>query len=195
MRLAVIALVLAIALPARAQEYLDDLPALSTKLGAKPMYCATTLPDRQICTWHDRSFHLVCEFDGAGKRTGAPCSRQPDNVSMGTFPRTSAKDQDAKMQRSKPILADAARTQLDDARSVEQVSAVIGAGPIWCHRGDLMTCSWHAVRRTPGYRRLARIADAPGKQLNVHCLFEVDGSARDKGSCTVLVGGRPEPSL
>jgi hypothetical protein len=56
-----------------------------------------------------------------------------------------------------------------------------------------MTCSWHAVRRTPGYIELSRIADEPRDKLNLRCVLAADGASRAGGSCTTAVGGRPEP--
>lgn len=194
-----IALALAwlIAASAWAQAEPADRAAVSASVGREPMYCAATHPDRQLCTWRDaRTFHLVCELDGSGKRTAAPCIRQPDNVEMWTFPTTSQTSRPGstvrKTKRSRTELIAAARAELDAAQSLEQVVERIGAGPVWCQRGDGLVCSWHAVRRTPGYMRLSRIANAPGKKVNVRCGFDADGRSHGPGTCDVTVGGRPE---
>lgn len=174
-----------------------DRAAVSASVGHEPMYCAATRLDRQLCTWRDaRTFHLVCELDGSDKRTATPCVRQPDNVAMWTFPTTSQASRPGstvrKTKGSRTELIAAARAELDAAQSLEEVVERIGAGPVWCQRGDGLVCSWHAVRRTPGYMRLSRIANAPGKKVNVHCRFDADGRLHGPGACDVTVGGRPE---
>ena len=172
---------------------------ITAQLGDGPMYCATTLPDRVLCTWHEaRAFHLVCELDAAGKRTPAPCTRQPDNVQMSVFPAKQPGGPGTVVHNPKvaargEVIA-AARAELDAAQSLEQVVEAVGAGPVWCQRRDVLVCSWHAVRRTPGYLRLSRVADAPGSKVNLRCTFDAEGRSHAPGACAVTVGGNPEPT-
>lgn len=195
MKRALAAIAFAVALPAGAQDEPAGLAAISAKAGHEPMYCATTTPDRQLCTWRDAdTFRLVCELDAAGQRTATPCQRRPDNELMWTYPNSTTGQPTRAKAAARERLRSDAKAQLDAARSLEQLVQFVGVGPVWCRSdGAAMTCSWHAVRRTPGYVELSRIADAPRKKLNLHCVLAADGASRADDSCTMSVGGRPEP--
>ncbi|MBW2494171.1 MAG: hypothetical protein JRE43_05425 [Deltaproteobacteria bacterium] len=83
---------------------------------------------------------------------------------------------------------------LETAQSVRQVSEFVGAGPKSCSTdGEHLVCTWHAVRRTPGYISLARITRAPGKKLDMTCQFQDRGQSRDAGSCRAYVEGETPP--
>jgi hypothetical protein len=63
----------------------------------------------------------------------------------------------------------------------------VGAGPAWCAPDDAFVCRWYAVRRTPGYIRLAPIANAAGKKLAAVCRFGIGESAAGEPPCSVEV--------
>lgn len=169
-----------------------DSGDMSWVLGSPPMFCALVGGGRQLCTWHvGNSFHLVCELDGDGKTVGDPCVRRDDNVSMSTFSRKRSKFHSGTRRRKERREAgEEAIAELDEAQSLRQVVELVGAGPRWCHSGASLTCTWHLVRRTPGYITIARVANAPGKKLDLICRFNESGETRDDGSCRAGVAGR-----
>ncbi|MFP8878487.1 MAG: hypothetical protein AAEJ52_19285 [Myxococcota bacterium] len=174
-------------------ESTSDVDGVSSKLGADPVHCAQ-LPDQEICTWHlrARGEHIVCYFDVTEPSVNRPCLRTNDNLSMLVFPQRRFLKVTGLRPTSRQLqLSEEAKQQLDDSSTLEAVVKLIGAGPIWCRKGDALVCGWHAVRRTPGYITLARIAGAPGKKLAVVCRFAPDGLAREPGSCRVFKSSRP----
>jgi hypothetical protein len=195
MRPALVAFAVFAAGAAWAQDDFADRAAVTAKVGREPYYCAHTLADRQLCTWSDGGAdHLVCEFDAAGKRTATPCLRRPDNEQMWSFPAATNGPRTTAKSNTRAQLRAEAQAQLDATRSLEQMVSFVGAGPVWCHAdGAALTCSWHVVRRTPGYIEISRIANEPGKKANLHCVFAADGASRADGSCTTSIGGRAEP--
>jgi hypothetical protein len=70
---------------------------------------------------------------------------------------------------------------------VDGVIDFVGAGPVWCAADDALVRGWYAVRRTPGYIRLACIANAAGKKLAVVCSFSTGESAAGEPACSVEV--------
>lgn len=70
------------------------------------------------------------------------------------------------------------------------LSNYVGEAPNSCVRsGADQACEWRAIRRTPGYEDLARIAGVRRKKVRLLCILPFDGSPRDPDSCRVLVGG------
>jgi len=162
-----------------------------------PIYCAAIGDDRHICTWHEgRSYHLVCELDSEGQLVEEPCIRRDDNVSMYTYPDRKVKKRsrlsDARMRRK---LCQEEFSALEAAKSIRQVSEFVGAGPNWCQiSGDALTCTWHAVRRTPGYISLARIVSTTHSKIDMNCKFKKNGQNREDGTCHAYIAGRTPPS-
>jgi hypothetical protein len=167
---------------------LEENRYLSWILGTDPIYCAFIENDRQFCTWHEASaLHLVCELDAKGRLIGEPCIRQDDNTSMHVFPsdnKTGRPDRISPGKRRR--MCEASLSTLNAAQSIRQVSEYVGAGPKSCHiDGDTTTCTWHAVRRTPGYIALARIVKTKSKKIDLICEFSENGKSRGDGSCRV----------
>jgi len=182
------------ALPSSAE--FKDFDSLSRALGGPPIYCASIADDRRICTWHEgRSHHYVCELDSEGLRVGEPCIRQDDNTAMVTFPR-SVEKYSGRWRREKIMeVCEAEFAALEAAKSVRAVCEFVGAGPKSCSSdGEDLTCTWHAVRRTPGYISLARITRSPGKRFDMTCKFRDHGQTRDDGTCHVYIAGETPPA-
>jgi hypothetical protein len=169
-----------------------DLASLSAELGGEPLYCAHVAGDAQLCTWHvRRREHVVCELAADGQRTAAPCLRRPDNESMLTFPSGSGPGPTVWSRPSRSRLRHAARTELADARTLDDMVRLVGAGPVWCEQGEQLACGWYVRRRTPGYITVARAADAPGRKVGLVCRFAPDGSP---AACTAAASPRaPAP--
>jgi hypothetical protein len=191
MRFGRTAVLLALAsLPAVAVS--DDRLQASSVFGSVPISCALVGIDRQICTWHEgRSHHVVCEIDSKGQLVGEPCVRSADNESMRAFPSRKSKYRsgiDARNQ--KEALRREAKSLPAAARSLRDVIDLVGAGPSLCMGGDVLSCRWHAVRRTPGFITLSRIANTRGMRLDLICKFKSNGDDREQGSCNVGIAGR-----
>jgi hypothetical protein len=177
------------ALPSNADP--EDFDSLSRNLGGQPIYCAAIAADHRICTWHEGRYrHHVCEFDSEGKRVGEPCIQQDDNTTMTTFPRSVEKYSGRLRRAKKREVCEAAFAALETAKSVREVNEFVGAGPKSCSvEGGHLSCTWHAVRRTPGYISLARISHASGKKIDMTCKFEDGGQSRDSGTCHLYTAG------
>ena len=169
-----------------------DFPTLGP---SPPVYCASIADDRQICTWHERNtHHYVCELDAEGRRVGDQCIHRLDNTSMSTFRGTTNYISGRRRRMMKTEMCQTEFTALEAAKSIRQVCEFVGAGPKTCVvDGEEITCNWHAVRRTPGYISLARIARAPGKKLDMTCKFKERGENRESGTCQVYVAGEAPP--
>jgi hypothetical protein len=197
MRLALwpfVALLAFAALPSSAG--LEESDSLFRKLGGPPIYCAFIAADRQICTWHEaRSRHFVCELDSEGRLVGELCIQQDDNTTMTTFPETAKYRTGRRRQMKKKEMCQTEFAALEAAKSVRELCEFVGAGPRSCHvSGEDITCTWHAVRRTPGYISLARIARAPGKKVDMTCKFNDRGQSRESGTCHVYIAGKTPPT-
>ncbi len=168
-----------------------DVSDVSRKIGSGPLYCAT-VPGRQICTWHEkRTQHVVCNFDETGIRIDRWCLITSDNELMITFPGPAPR---RKARTANRDLRNAAREKLGALRTLDDVIELVGAGPAWCGVGEMITCGWRLARRTPGYILFARVANAPGKKLDVLCRFDRSGGILSDG-CHVEVMGSFRPPL
>jgi hypothetical protein len=174
---------------------LEESDSLFRKLGGPPIYCAFIAADRQICTWHEgRSHHYVCELDSEGRRVGELCIQRDDNTSMVTFRGTARNHSGRRRRMEKKEICQTEFAALEAAKSVLEVCEFVGAGPRSCSvDGEDITCTWHAVRRTPGYISLARIARAPGKKVDMTCKFKEHGESRESGTCYVYIAGETPP--
>jgi len=167
-----------------------DASDFSLKIGSGPLYCAT-VPGRQICTWHEkRTRHVVCDLDEAGVRTDQPCLITSDNEAMLSFP-SRGRSSAGKMLTRKRDMQNAAREKLESLRTLDDVIELVGAGPAWCRVGEEVTCGWNAVRRTPGYIVLSRVANLPGKKVDVLCRFDRSGGILSDGCRVELMGSFP----
>jgi hypothetical protein len=175
---------------------LEEPQPLFQTLGRDPIYCAFIAADRQICTWHEgKSNHFVCELDSEGRLVGELCIRRDDNTSMTTFPSTAKNRSGRRRRMEKKKVCETEFAALEAAKSVREVCEFVGAGPRSCSvNAEDITCTWHAVRRTPGYISLARIARAAGKKVDMTCQFKEHGQSRESGTCHVYIAGKTPPS-
>ncbi len=168
-----------------------DVSEFSWIIGSGPLYCAN-VPGRQICTWDERrTQHVVCDFDEAGIRTGRSCLITSDNRVMQTFPNRTAHRR--KARTANRDLRNAAQAKLGTLRTLDDVIELVGAGPAWCGVGEKITCGWKLARRTPGYILFARVANAPGKKLEVWCRFDRSGGVLSDGCHVKLKGSFTPP--
>lgn len=180
----------------------EALAKLSARIGGAPDFCARIGEQGRVCTWHHRrQEHVVCAFGLpalAQELMGETCLRTPDNENMQTFRVTRSRKgarryPDRKQQRTE------ARAALDRAERLADVIRLVGAGPRWCAADGSgpasLACSWHLVRRTPGYNLFGRAANAPGKKLNLLCSFPGPLEPRAAGdACSIEEGGAPSPA-
>jgi hypothetical protein len=170
-----------------------DVAGVSSKIGRDPLYCAA-VPGREICTWHEkrRARHVVCDFDEAGVRTDRSCLVKSDNEEMLSFP-SRGRGRVGKAQKIRRELRSAAEAKLEGLRTLDDVIELAGAGPAWCRVGEEVTCVWKAVRRTPGYILLSRVANVQGKKLDVMCRFDGSGEILLEVCRVELKGSFPPP--
>jgi hypothetical protein len=185
-----VALLAFVALPSSAG--LGEPGSLLRNPISSPIHCAFIAADRQICTWHEgRSRHFVCELDAEGRLVGEPCIQQDDNTTMTTFPETAKNRTGRRRRMAKKGMCQTEFAALEAAKNVREVCEFVGAGPKSCDvNGEGITCTWHAVRRTPGYISLARIAHAAGKRIDMTCKFSEHGQNREGGTCHVYIAGK-----
>jgi len=62
------------------------------------------------------------------------------------------------------------------ARDLDDIIALVGAGPVWCLGGETLECGWFATRRTPGYVTVARFAGVAGRKVALTCAFGPDAN-------------------
>jgi len=178
---------------ARAADEAADIAAITAKTGRPPLYCASLPGDRRVCTWHERKTqHLVCEFDASSVRTAKPCLQSPANESMRTYTKS---DRKGARQPRTGIAAEekqAARLAFAGARDLDDIIALVGAGPVWCLGGETLECGWFATRRTPGYVTVARFAGVAGRKVALTCAFGPDANLL-ADSCTAKAARSTRP--
>ena len=164
------------------------MDAITMQLGSSPRHCAALTAGHRVCTWHvERTRHVVCELDPA--RRSLQCLDSPDNENVQTFPSGSPRKRKANAAKRKALI-EAARAELSGAHTLWDLTRLVGAGPRECDAGERLACSWHLVRRTPGYVTLARITEAPGKKIDLECTLPDRTAPRAPASCRVGVSER-----
>lgn len=161
----------------------------------EPLRCAPSREGWELCVWQLTDRHaawypladalgnqnarvnLICEFPNGG---GA---RERDCLALSAV---SAPTQGWGKQRLRAGAAEA-QARLDAARTVWDVSALVGDVPARCSLIDAGTrlCVWNLNNRTQGYAVLLPLLEERAR-LQLSCTFPVDGSPRGPGTCRAL---------
>lgn len=176
---------------ARAESLPDsaaDVVSISWWMANLPLHCARISTDHEICTWRGRkTLNVTCQVDRAtGALAGSePCVVRRDNEEMRAWAPTTHKEgkERERGEAQKRQLQRAAAADWARALTLQQVTRFVGVGPDRCSLGNELTCSWVAVRRTPGYIPLARLTQMNGPKIRILCRFPLDGANRGKDSC------------
>jgi hypothetical protein len=123
--------------------------------------------------------HLICFFPTDEKTGGHDCTVFPAARTLSATPSggpekgSAFEDWPAQMH-----------TRFDAARTISEMSWLIGSGPDTCVELDeeYTRCQWQLNDATPGYLTLARIVDS-NHQLRLTCAFPDDGTPRAAGDC------------
>ena len=163
---------------------------LGSYLG-KPPRCATLSDGITYCTWLlnqgsrvweplakgmgiDTYVSVVCRFPESGERSHRSwCQTWPANAKESPF-----------RGRGR----NAALATLAQALTLDELVALMGAGPYTCERpageDTEQVCRWRTGNRTLGYAVLRTIVDAE-KRVELACQLESADVPRDPDGCTV----------
>ena len=193
-----------------ASRYLSNhstFRAIETYLGSYPDNCEQATLTTEVCLWElgdqDSAWNLLAEGIEATGQIGLICEfptdeSERDPGSCSVHPRVSNRDYFYfSVRRSDPkrlILAkrykEYAISLLAGARTISQLSALVGDVPQCYPRADFFYCRWKADRRTYGHGTLAQSIDAPfRKRVKLICKLPSSGEPRDPKSCQVRIDG------
>jgi hypothetical protein len=188
---------------------------LEVFLGRPPVRCIASRAGLELCAWQlgnrDREWkplarsidtrarvNVLCEVpaDGSARAPGS-CSVHPceSDHSPWALPnlhpsrRGDASVADRRAARER--VARRAQATLDDARTLLEISLLVGEAPDECRSAQpgVRTCLWRATSRTHGHGMLAATIEAPRrKKVRLECRLPADGTAREPGSCEVEIG-------
>ena len=85
----------------------------------------------------------------------------------------------------------AALAELESARTLVELSHLVGITPVDCWPGlpGSQICLWRATAKTPGHGTLAASIAAPlSKKVVMRCSLPLDGQPRNPRSCQVEIG-------
>ena len=179
-----------------------------------PDRCTWSRPNHEICSWRlgnrekawwtlaptvhtDYQVNVLCELAIDGSPSERACEVYPRK--SGAFPATAPVAAAGAPESSVPAglpsaesaharSAESAQRALDEARSVWEVSDLVGDAPDHCFAadGESQVCVWNAGNQVRGYAILAAIADT-SERVRLSCSFPSDGSPRAWESCRVGV--------
>jgi hypothetical protein len=164
-------------------------------MGNLPLYCTRTSEALEICTWHGRdSLNLACEIHRSEAAPGASgrCVSRPDNEEMDAWPSflrptgKKGKERGKGQPKESETIRRTTHASWAARGSVWEVTEFVGVGPDRCAMGAALTCSWIAVRATPGYIDLARLSDLNGSKIRVLCRFPAYDAPRTEDSCVLV---------
>ena len=157
----------------------------------EPLRCPASREGWEICVWQLGDRHaawyalaealrtssrvnLICEFPSGG---GA---RERDCLTMAAASLPTLGWGRSRLRAG----AAEAQAQLDTARTVWDVTALVGDAPVRCNLVDAGTrfCVWQATERSQGFAVLLPLLEKRAR-LQLSCSFPVDGSPRGPGSC------------
>lgn len=163
--------------------------------GHEPERCVYSAPSLELCSWRlgesDRGWavlaeplgtrsdlNLVCEIpiDGSPRAEGSCIGYA---LAASPLPAVSASIGAVEARR------DAAEQRLAAARTVRELSDLLGDAPDKCLTGmGVQTCAWSVSEEAVGYGLVGALASSAGA-LELRCLVPLDGSPRAADSCTV----------
>jgi hypothetical protein len=85
----------------------------------------------------------------------------------------------------------AAQGEIDAARTLVEISRMMGTTPVGCTPGlpGSQVCLWKGTARVPGHGTLAAsIGASMSKKVIMRCSLPLDDSPRNPGSCQVQIG-------
>jgi hypothetical protein len=163
---------------------------------AEPLRCPASRDGWEICVWQlgDRNaawyalaqtlgthyrVNVICEFPSGGGARERDCLALP-----AASPPTQGKS--PKRLHTSPAEAQA---QLDAARTIWELSALVGDAPVRCSSVDERSrfCVWQATNRTKGFATLLPLLEKRAR-LQLSCTLPADGSQRAPGSCRAQPG-------
>ncbi|MEZ4215205.1 MAG: hypothetical protein R3E88_01920 [Myxococcota bacterium] len=172
--------------------------ALSQRLGKSPHTCVDADVAHRVCSWElgarDAAWPEISGAMGIEQKVGVVCVVPVDDgggeLNRCTTTVRARHSLAASLARARGTLGDraptllpddahAARAAIDAARTVGELSFVLGEAPRQClrKRADEIECHWWITSRSAGYRIAATAADSSSK-LAVVCTFPFDGSPR-----------------
>ena len=190
------------------------LAEIGGRLGKQPLRCTAIDATSKLCEWQlgngdgawsalarsvDTGYRVsvICAVptDGAARAPGScavvPCVSEREGWAV-PFPGAGQKgwSSPAQIQVARERLAARARTVLDEARTLAELSRLVGAVPAECRPLDPQArlCTWHATSRTRGHGLLAALISAPKrKKVRLLCTLPADDGARAADSCKVEI--------
>lgn len=198
-----------------------DRASLSKLLGTGAERCVETSVRFIHCAWHLRNKHtgwseiarvlktrqrvaVICELprDGSERALGS-CVARPQESNRSMFVTASSpgpssrkgvrRRNSADANASKEAYAAIAKNWLEGARTIAELTRLMGALPDSCERGmglkDEQVCVWKTTKRTYGHGTVAASEMASlSKKMILRCVLPLDGSARDADSCLARIG-------
>jgi len=180
-------------------------------LGAPPLRCISSTPERWLCTWRVEPDESAYELLASGRAFGSPihllcvfASPRHDATGQCTSHRAiplrelrrTTENEDSDGPRKPASQDHLARQAIEAARSLESISQLLGAGPDECRERDDRdwVCYWQAGPNDPGFATLGRLAEDPESVARLICLLPLDGSDRGEDSCRINLAALPQPS-
>jgi hypothetical protein len=188
---------------------------LDAFLGRPAARCIASSAGLELCEWQlgnrdaawrplarsidtDSRINVLCEIpaDGAARAPGS-CWLYPRRSDHGPWtipnlqPTKSSGGSVADRRAARERLVRRAEAALAQARTLLEISRLIGAAPDACVPAEpgARTCLWRATSRTWGHGMLAATIEAPRrKKLRLECRLPADGGPRGADSCKVEIG-------
>ena len=167
-------------------------PKVQRMLGGPPDRCTSSSPELWVCTWvvapdadayallaagaeNGRPIHFVCRFPEPLATAAGQCT------SHRSVPLQPTEDDDERAAQD-----ELARRAIDEARTLEALSLLLGAGPDDCLQRDERdwVCYWRTAPEDPGFITLGALTDGEGAARLI-CLLPLDGGERGEESCRI----------
>jgi hypothetical protein len=202
---------------ARADDLLADhrtRDELSDFLGVDRFTCVAATSTTDLCQWSagnrargwaplartiqtDDAINLICELprDGSARPSGS-CAVYPrrSNRAHWSVKKSGSRKTTRQAEAEKAAgekMARQARRALDDARTLVELTRLVGAIPDQCtsRSPGLRACLWRATARTYGHGTLAAASGhSARKKLRLRCHLPRAGGERSRESCRIEVG-------
>jgi hypothetical protein len=180
-------------------ERLRTLERMSGFVARRPDGCVWASLRTELCSWilskkdreawkelsrllHTRSeVGLICEFEVDGPGADNWCLARPREAEERRWR--------IKTDNERTTVPRLARATLAAARTIPQMSRLMGIGPDECRaleETEASVCTWHSDRNVYGHTLLtASVALYARNKVRLECRVPDDGSARADGSCNV----------
>lgn len=181
------------------------LEAISIRVGIGPDGCIRSSNSMFLCEWGltkrqagwraladaiatAERIALLCELPSDGSlRANDSCSARPRHSNRGMFrPKTDSGKKRVKSRYPRKEYEVLAQSWLDEARTLVELSRLIGAIPGACMPipAAAQICTWHTNNKTYGHGTVAMSMDAKfGNKVLFACTLPTDGSRRAPNSC------------